>query len=268
MKKLLFILFLLIAPVAAHAQCSSKNTAFKSGETLMYNLYFNWKFVWVKVGTASMNITQSTYNGEPAYRSYLITRGSKRADKFFVMRDTLVAYTGLDLVPQYYAKKALEGGTYRKNEVWYDYPAGQCAVKMRYQRDLNEPVWAEEKSRYCAFDMISMLLRARSFSAENMKEGHRIKFLMADGKHCEWQQIVYRGKKNFTMDNTTTTYRCLVFSFVETVKGKEKDVVTFYITDDDNHLPVRLDMHLNFGSAKAFLVGARGLRNPQKAKLK
>lgn len=268
MKKLFFILLLLIAPLGVQAQCSSENSAFKSGETLMYNLYFNWKFVWVKVGTASMNITQSTYEGVPAYRSYLITRGSKRADKFFVMRDTLMSYTGLDLVPKYYVKKALEGGTYRKNEVWYSYPSGQCAVKMRYQRDQAEPLWNEKKTQYCAFDMISMLLRARSFSAENMKVGHSIKFLMADGRNCEWQQIVYRGKKNFTVDNTTTTYRCLVFSFVEKTDGKEKDVVTFYITDDENHLPVRLDMNLNFGSAKAFLVGARGLRNPQKAKLK
>ena len=44
--------------------------------------------------------------------------------------------------------------------------------------------------------------------------------------------------------------------------------MTFYVTDDDNHIPVRLDMYLNFGSAKAFLIGARGLRNPQEAKLK
>lgn len=40
------------------------------------------------------------------------------------------------------------------------------------------------------------------------------------------------------------------------------------MTDDKNHLPVRLDMNLNFGTAKAFLTGARGLRNPQAAKLK
>lgn len=47
-------------------------------------------------------------------RTYLITRGSKKADKIFVMRDTLMAYTGLDLVPKYYVKKAFEGKTYRK----------------------------------------------------------------------------------------------------------------------------------------------------------
>lgn len=46
--------------------------------------------------------------------------------------------------------------------------------------------------------------------------------------------------------------RCLVFSFVEYKKGKEKEVITFFISDDKNHLPIRLDMYLNFGSGKGF----------------
>lgn len=268
MKKLLILFLLVLGGVSAKAQCSSPNFAFKSGETLIYNLYFNWKFVWINVGTASMNTTQTTYGGQPAYRTYLITRGSKRADKIFVMRDTLVSYMGMNLIPKYYAKKAFEGDTYRKNEVWYSYPSGKCNVKMRYQRDNFAPQLGSHSSKYCAYDMISMMMRARSFSAAKMKPGHRISFLMADGHNCEWQSIIYRGKKKFKMDNSNTTYRCLVFSFVEKEKGKEKEVVTFYITDDKNHLPVRLDMNLNFGTAKAFLTGARGLRNPQEAKLK
>ena len=65
------------------------------------------------------------------------------------------------------------------------------------------------------------------------------------------------------MENQPVTYRCLVFSFVEkNKKGKEEDVITFYITDDKNHIPVRLDMFLKFGAAKAFLVSMKGLRNP------
>ena len=32
----------------ASAQCEAKNDAFQSGEHVMYDLYFNWKFVWVK----------------------------------------------------------------------------------------------------------------------------------------------------------------------------------------------------------------------------
>lgn len=273
MKKLLFPLFLLatlafLLPQGLKAQCSSNNTAFQSGETLVYDLYFNWKFVWVKVGSASMNTTQTTYAGQPALRSYLITRGSKRADKFFVMRDTLVSYMGLNLVPKYYTKKALEGGTYRKSEAWYFYGNGKCKVRTRYRRDQYEPKTNVHESQSCAFDMVSMLQRARSFNADGMKVGHRINFLMVDGNSCEWKTIVYRGKKKFKMENQPTTYRCLVFSFLEKEDGKEKEIVTFYITDDKNHLPVRLDMNLNFGTAKAFLTGARGLRNPQTAKIK
>jgi hypothetical protein len=65
------------------------------------------------------------------------------------------------------------------------------------------------------------------------------------------------------MDSTGITYRCLVFSFIDDRGKKEKEVITFYITDDMNHTPVRLDMYLRFGTAKAFLSKQSGLRNPQ-----
>ena len=273
MRKLtLFILALTFCaffaqPTTATAQCSAKNTAFKSGETLIYDLYFNWKFIWVKVGSASMNTTETIHEGKPVYKNYLITRGSEFADKIFVMRDTLMCYTGLDLTPLYYKKGAFEGKTYRKEEVWYSYTPTSCKVDMLYQRNQNPPRTNKFESHSCAFDMLSMMMRARSFDPSKYKKGHRIKFVMADGKRCQDQFIVYRGKKKFKMENSNTKYRCLVFSFVETEDGEEKEVVTFYITDDKNHLPVRLDMNLNFGSAKAYLKGASGLRNPQEAKL-
>ena len=68
--------------------------------------------------------------------------------------------------------------------------------------------------------------------------------------------------------NNDTIYRCLVFSFVEYKKGKEKEVITFFISDDKNHLPIRLDMYLNFGSAKAFLKSVQGNRYPMTSVVK
>ena len=82
------------------------------------------------------------------------------------------------------------------------------------------------------------------------------------------RKIIFRGKKNFTNEHTDEKYRCLVFSFVEIEDNDEKEIVTFYITDDANHLPVRLDLNLRFGSAKAFLINAKGVRNPQTSLLK
>ena len=258
----------LVAPQYAKAQCSADNSAFKSGETLQYELFFNWKFVWIKVGSATWNITQTTYNGKPTFCTTLTTRTSQKADKYFMMRDKLTSYRSLNLVPIYYQKDAHEGGTLRQEKVWYSYPNGECSVKSWYRRDKNEPCEQTYQSRYCCFDMLSMMLRARSFDPSKYKVGQRIPFLMTEGRHIEWRTLVYRGKKNFKMEGKTTTYRCLVFSYLEKENGKEKEIVKFYVTDDSNHLPVRIDLNLRFGTAKAYLCGMAGVRHPQTSIIK
>lgn len=246
------------------AQCTTENNAFKSGEALVYDLYFNWKFVWVKVGSASMTVSSTVYNGEPAYRCHLVTRGSKRADRFFVMRDTLVSVVGEQLEPYYFRKGALEGDRYKVDEVWYDYPeTGGVHLKQLYRNHRGHVSKREHTGVECIYDMLSMMLRARSFDASSYKVGQKLKFPMADGDEVKEETLIYRGKRKFTMENTNITYRCLVFSFVEYENNKEQEVITFYVTDDMNHLPVRLDMFLRFGTAKAFLTGARNVRNPQ-----
>ena len=50
---------------------------------------------------------------------------------------------------------------------------------------------------------------------------------------------------------------------VEAERGPDKEIVRFYVTDDANHLPVRLDLNLKFGTAKAYLRSVKGERNPQ-----
>lgn len=103
-------LLLLLVSTTVSAQCTFRNTAFKSGEFLTYNLYYNWKFVWVKAGNASMSIVQTTRHGKPAYRGSLVTRGNKRVDDIFVLRDTLLCYSGTDMAPMYFRKGAHEIG--------------------------------------------------------------------------------------------------------------------------------------------------------------
>ena len=95
MKKIKLALVLVALLMAAHmqAQCTFRNTAFKSGEFLTYNLYYNWKFIWVKAGTASMSVVQSVYGGKPAYRGSLITRGNSKVDNFFVLRSIWHRFT-------------------------------------------------------------------------------------------------------------------------------------------------------------------------------
>src|SRR5574344_453737 len=210
---LLAIAFTARIATPAQAQCEVKNNAFKAGETINYNLYFNWKFVWVKCGTAYMRTTATTWQSKPALRTYLITRGSKKADMFFKMRDTLISVVSANLSPHYYYKGAFECKRLYKDEAYYSYRNGKVYVRLRKQRNRQYSA-AQKTSESCVYDMLSILAQARSYDPSGYKIGQRIHFDMVDGLDIKSETLIYRGKKVIKAENGTS-YRCLIFSYVE-----------------------------------------------------
>lgn len=244
------------------AQCPLANTAFKSGERLNYELYFNWKFVWVKAGTASFYTTEVTFEGKPAFSTHLITKTSSQLDKFFCMRDTLTGIHTPDNVPLYYRKGAYEGKKYRVDEVIYSYPGDNTHISQSFRNPQGKVSHTRRDLNDCVYDMISMMQRARSFKVSQFAKSNRMPFLMADGDEVDNVYLIYRGTETVKQEGSKNKFRCLVFSFVEKENGKEKEIVRFFVSDDDNHIPVRLDLNLKFGTAKAYLSSYSGLRNP------
>ncbi len=251
----------------AKAQCGIENQAFQNGEFLVYDLYFNWKFIWLKVGSANMTTIKTIYQGKPVFRTRLVTRGNDKLDGVFVMRDTLLCYCGEDLAPLYHRKGSLEGSRYYVDELWYTYPNNNCHVKMHRIDADGEVHWKEKEYEECVYDMMSIFLRARNFDASKMKEGDVIPMPITNAKHLSNSWLKYRGKEKFKIDGTGEKFRCLVFSFIEHEDGKNNELIRFYVTDDQNHIPVRLDLFLSFGSAKVFLKAYKGIRNPITSKI-
>jgi hypothetical protein len=264
---LLFCLFTFL-PLTSSAQCGIENNAFKSGEELAYDLYFNWKFIWVKVGTAEMDTKMAKFEGKDAWKSYLITRGNPKLDKFFVMRDTLLSYCNPDLSPLYFRKGAKEGDSYYVDEIWYSYPHGNCQLKKHRITSSGEHLWKTTTYKSCIYDMMSIFLRARNFDASKMKKNETIPMPVSDAMGLSNSWLEFRGRENYKMSDTKEKFRCLVFSFYERDNGKSKELLRFWVTDDENHIPLRLDMFLSFGSAKAYLKSYKGVRSPMTAKIK
>ena len=110
--------------------------------------------------------------------------------------------------------------------------------------------------------MMSLLAYARTIDFSSMKEGQRLTFPVATGKRIEPQYLVYRGKTVMENDNDVK-YNCITVSLVKIdSKGRERSIINFHVTDDENKLPILLDLTLNFGSAKAKLSSYRGLLYP------
>lgn len=244
--------------------------AFRSGEQLDYSLYYNWGFVWVKAGTATLTINQSTYEGIDALRTRLLMRGSDKADEYFVLRDTITSFVSADkMQPLYYLKHDIEGKKRKLREVRYSYHGNDCRVRQTYSHADGNITNKDETRPAQVYDMLSMMLKARNFNTEGWQKGKHINFLMTDGNGVRNHTLIYRGKTKVKMRDSKTAYRCLQLSFVEKQEdGDEKEVITFFVTDDANHLPVRLDMYLKFGAAKVYLTSAKGLKNPPAGQIK
>ena len=183
------------------------------------------------------------------------------ADFFFKMRDTLTCVVGEKLEPRYFRKGAEEGKRYIVDEARFSYEDGLCHVSQkRTFRDGRVDAREDSDSR-CIYDMLSILAQARSFNPADYKVGDKIKFPMTTGRRVEEQTLIYRGMENVERE---WGYLSLSGLFPGGIcsKNKEKEVITFFVTDDLNHLPIRLDLYLNFGSAKAFLNNVKGNRHP------
>lgn len=259
---LLFMMFF-IDGTLCNAQAEIKTSpAFKAGETLDCNLYFNWKFVWVRAGNASLMIRDTLYNGEKAMSMSLLSTTNRRADAFFKMRDTLTTVFTEDMRPLYYKKASEEGKHYYLNQVWYDYSGDSIVIRQSFRRNKEELKVRTDVRDTPVYDMMSLLAYARTIDFSSLKKGERLSYSVATGKRIEKQHLIYRGKTVMTGEKGLK-YNCFIVSLVEyDKKGKERSIVNFYVTDDKNKMPVLLDLTLNFGSAKAKLSGYKGLLYP------
>jgi len=255
MRRVLFILLLTISLLIT-SQADALSRAFNDREVITYQLYFNWKFVWIKAGTATMTTQPSTYKGKNVFRTSLVTQTSRKIDRFFVMRDTITSFCDLDLSPLYYRKGAREGKRYYVDEVWYTNSGNKTLATMRHLAADGEVTAEKHTYDRNVSDMINSFMRIRSMDVSSWTKGHSETVYIAGGSKLTTARLVFNGRKTVKGDDNKK-YRCLVISYNEKENGKWKEIVKFYVTDDYRHIPIRLDLNLRFGTAKAFVTSIK-----------
>lgn len=255
MRRALFILLLTIS-LLIPSQANALSRAFNDREVITYQLYFNWKFVWIKAGTATMTTQPSTYKGKNVFRTSLVTQTSRKIDRFFVMRDTITSFCDLDLSPLYYRKGAREGKRYYVDEVWYTNSGNKTLATMRHLAADGEVTAEKHTYDRNVSDMINSFMRIRSMDVSSWTKGHSETVYIAGGSKLTTARLVFNGRKTVKGDDNKK-YPCLVISYNEKENGKWKEIVKFYVTDDYRHIPIRLDLNLRFGTAKAFVTSIK-----------
>ena len=147
-------------------------------------------------GWYSQHVYCAEYQEWQARLSHLIgDERNHKVDDFFVLRDTLLSYTGTDMSPMYFRKGAREGKRYTVDEDFYSYSGGKCHVKMHRKHNDGSHSWKKVSYDDCVFDMLNIFLRARSFDPANWKKGYVVKFPIVDGDGVLLPRLSLRAEK-------------------------------------------------------------------------
>ena len=268
-KKIVIIGLILSTAIGlrAQSQCAVDNKYFQAGEQLTYDLYWKKGFVNMKAGQSSLNTVSQKYNGQDVYKTTLTAKSSGMVDKVFFINDTLSAYYTKQIVPLAFYKNAEEGKNHTIENMTYSYGGGKVNVHTKRVRDGEQKFDEKISVNSCVYDMVSVVLYARTLDYSTMKKGDEKRVDFISGKKKSYMIIEHGGIEEVKA-NDEKTYSCikLILSIQTEAFENKEESMKVYITNDNNRLPVRLDTKLNFGSTRAMLKSYKGNKHPVSSK--
>jgi hypothetical protein len=246
------LLILSFPAIAQNDFCSAKNTAYQANEKLLFKVFYNMSFVWIHAGNAVFSIESDEVAGHKAYHIKGDGSTIKSYDWFFKVRDRYETYIDKETnLPLRFVRNVNEGGFIIKQDVTFNHKKGQ-AVSNKKTFDIPK----------CTQDVLSAIYFARNIDYSKYKPGDKIPFNMFLDDQVYNLYIKYVGKEQIkTKMGVFNAIKIVPLLIEGTIfKGGEKMVV--WVSDDSNHLPLRVDSPILVGSIKVDLMGYANLRNP------
>ena len=244
-----------LLPFAANAQgefYSSKNYSFHEGEKLTFKVFYNMGFIWINSGNAEFKVQSEEVDGRSAYHVTGIGKTASSFEWFYKVKDKYETYIDKEtLLPVKFVRDVNEGGMKFNNDVTFDHPKGKAVSNSK---SFNIPKNTQ--------DVLSAMYFARNINYSKYKEGDKIPFSMFLDNQVYNLYIKYAGKEKITTRmGTFNTIKIIPLLIDGTIfKGGEK--MTVWVSDDDNHIPLRVESPILVGSIKIDLMEYENLRNP------
>lgn len=261
MKKLLFFLlitsFSWIKLSAGDEFCGIRNTSFKAGESLTYNVFYSVIGIYVNAGQATFNTTLERLNNKPVYHVNATGTSNSRYDWIFKVRDNYQTFFDTaTLQPLKFIRNIDEGG-YKKYE------------NITFNQQTNTAISTDGvfKVPNCIQDVLSAVYYARNINFSKYAVNDKIPFSIFLDNEVYNLYIRYMGKE--VINTKYGKFRCIKFKPL-LLKGtifKGGENMTVWVTDDPNHFPVRVESPIIVGSVKIDLMQWRNNRYPVSALL-
>jgi len=226
------------------------NNAFQSGEKLRYRITYGF----VDAGEAVLEVKTTTKKGAGS-REMLHVKGTGKTlggfNAVFKVNDTYESYIDKKGVfPWEFVRRVDEGGY----KISQDYKFRHDKLKVNNgSKDIAIPVGIQ--------DMISSFYYARTLNFKNAKKGDVFEFKCFMDDKIWPLKVKYVGTE--VINIRKGKFKCMKFvPVVQTGRYfKNEDDVNFWVTDDENRIPILIKAKIPVGTVKLHLVEWSGLKH-------
>jgi len=232
--------------------CGIRNTAFSANEVLVYNVFYSVIGLYVNAGTATFTTRLEHLDGKPVYHVIGAGNSNSSYDWIFKVRDRYETYFDTTyLLPIKFIRNVDEGG-YKKHE----------DVTFNRQNNTATTTSGVFKVPNCVQDVLSSIYYARNIDFSRYKIDDKIPFSMFLDNQVYNLYIRYLGKE--TVKTRYGKFHAIKFKPL-LVKGtifEGGEKMTVWVSDDRNHIPLRVESPIAVGSIKVDMMQYRNLRYP------
>lgn len=228
--------------------------AFQAGEWFKFRIHYGM----FNASYATLEVTDSQLNNKPVYHVKGRGRSTGLLSLFFKVDDDYQTYidkrTGK---PYKFIRKINEGGYTKDLEIDFDHRDNEAHVLNR-ETNIRKTYSVPRN----VHDMLSSFYYIRNqIDRDDLKPGEEMRLNMfLDDENVDFK-LVFLGREVIrTKFGKVATLKFRPYVLAGRV-FKEKESLTFWISDDKNKIPVKIEADLAVGSLDADLEAYKGLKH-------
>ncbi|MBL0271703.1 MAG: DUF3108 domain-containing protein [Chitinophagaceae bacterium] len=232
--------------------CGIRNSAFKVDEEVSFTVYYAVAGIYVNAGNATFTSKLEVVNNRPVYHVTGDGKTNSSYDWIYRVRDKYESYIDTaTMQPLRFIRNVNEGGYKKYQHITFN--------KSAHTAVANEGVF---KVPPCVQDVVSAMYYARNINFSQLKPEDKIPFSMFLDNEVFNLYIRYLGKE--TIKTKYGKFNALKIKPL-LIKGtifEGGEDMTVWVTDDANHIPVRVESPIVIGKVKIDMMSYRNLRHP------
>jgi len=232
--------------------CGIKNSTTQNGEELTYTIFYSLAGAHVNAGSTTFKNNLEKFNGRTVYHVVGVGGSNAKYDWIYRVRDRYESYIDTQTMqPLKFFRDVNEGSTKKMETVTFNHASNTATSETGTYR-----------IPACVQDVLSTIYYARNIDFDKYKKGDKIPFQMFLENQVYDLYIRYLGKEDIKIKyGKFNTIKFKVLLIPGTIfKGGEEMVV--WVSDDKNHVPVRIESQILIGSIKVDMTGYKNLRYP------